>query len=89
MTIIGAIMDKVMRRGLYKAYVNDQLITMCQDCRYNIREHNPIPGLKDLIVHRCEMTVGTDGNKQTLIDPYSIPAWCPFKVIEIEGAKAQ
>ena len=83
MTLIGAIMDKVMRRGLYKAYVNDKLITQCEDCRHNLREHNPIPGMKDLLVHRCEMEFNLDGTHKLLVDPYGIPNWCPFKIIDI------
>jgi len=90
MTFVGLIMDKLMRRGLYKAYVNDQLITKCEDCRHNLREHNPLPGLKDIVVHRCEEEFNLDGTHKVLIDPYGIPSWCPFKIVDVsEGVTAQ
>ena len=85
MTLIGSIMDKVMKRGLYKAYVNDRLISQCKDCRHNLTEHNPIPGFRSAVrVHRCEMDWNLDGTNKVLIDPYGIPAWCPFKIKELE-----
>ena len=90
MTLIGAIMDKVMKRGLYKAYVNDKLITRCEQCRHNLIEHNPIPGFKEVVVHRCEMEWNLDGTHRVLIDPYGIPNWCPYRIVEVtEPAVAQ
>ena len=81
MTIIGAIMDKVMKRGLYRAYVNDRLITMCQDCTENLEEPNPL--LKSVPVHRCRQEFNLDGTHKVLVDPYSVPSWCPHRIVDI------
>jgi hypothetical protein len=87
MTLIGAIMDKVMHRGLYKAYVNDKLVMMCRDCDNNGFE----PGFfKSAPVHRCLGEWAMDGKNRVIIDPYGVPSWCPNKIVEIaEGAKVQ
>lgn len=74
-------MDKVMHRGLYKAYVNDKLVTMCQDCEYNLEEPNPF--LKSVPVHRCGQEWNVDETHKVLVDPYSIPDWCPFKIVDV------
>jgi hypothetical protein len=79
MTLIGSIMDKVMQRGLYKAYVNDTMITMCRDCDHNHEEPNPITFIK-LPVHRCIQSFELDGTHTPIIDPYSVPGFCPFKI---------
>jgi hypothetical protein len=73
-------MDKVMHRGLYKAYVGDNLITQCQDCKHNITE---IGIIKSAPVHRCDQEFNLDGTHKLLIDQYGIPNWCPFKIVEI------
>lgn len=80
MTVIGAIMDKFMRRGLYKAYVNDRLISMCQDCMNN---HTETGLLKSAPVHRCAVEWTLDGKNKIIIDPYNIPSWCPHKIVEL------
>jgi hypothetical protein len=83
MTIIGAIMDKVMRRTGFKAYVDDRLIRGCGECKYNLDEPNPIPFMKDVPNHRCEMNIGLDGKHMTILDPHNIPEMCPFKIVDI------
>jgi hypothetical protein len=80
MTIIGAIMDKVMKRGLYKAYVNDRLITMCQDCTNNGTETGIF---KSSPVHRCLVEWALDGKNRVIIDPYNVPDWCPHRIVDI------
>jgi hypothetical protein len=87
MTLIGSVMDKIMKRGLYKAYVNDRLITMCQDCVNNRTEFGIF---KSMPVHRCAVEWALDGKNRIIIDPYNVPEWCPCKIIEInEPAVAQ
>ena len=88
MSLIGSVMDKVMHRGLYKSCVGDKLITQCEECRHNLREHNPVPFMKDILVHRCEQEWNVDGTHKILIDPHGIPDWCPFKIVDMtEGVK--
>jgi len=85
MTVIGAIMDKVMRRGLYKAYVNDRLISMCKDCINNVTE----PGIfKAATVHRCLGEIGDDGRNRVILDPYNVPSWCPHRIVDVTGQAA-
>lgn len=87
MTLIGAIMDKVMKRGLYKAYVDDKLITMCQDCTNNQID---VGGFKSAPAHTCSVEWNIDGTNKRIIDPYGIPAWCPHRIVDIiEPAVAQ
>jgi hypothetical protein len=87
MSLIGAVMDKVMKRGLYRAYDGNRLISMCQDCKNNAYE----PGFfKSVPVHRCLSEWTLDGKNRVIIDPYNVPTWCPCKIEEIpEGVKAQ
>jgi hypothetical protein len=80
MTVIGAIMDKVMRRGLYKAYVGDRLIMMCQDCKNNATETGVF---KSAPVHRCLGEWALDGKNRVIVDPYSVPGWCPHRIVDI------
>ena len=83
MTLIGIIMDKVMKRGLYKAYVNDKLVMMCQDCTNNTTETGIF---KSSPVHRCLGEWTLDGKNRIIIDPYGVPGWCPHKITEIPEA---
>ncbi len=87
MTLIGAIMDKVMKRGLYKAYVDDRLITMCRDCTNNATETGVF---KSAPVHRCLGEIAADGKNRIIIDPYNVPGWCPHRIVDAtEPAVAQ
>lgn len=79
MSLIGTVMDKVMRRGLYKAYVGHRLISMCQDCVNNVTETGVF---KSAPVHRCLGEIETDGKNKIILDPYNIPGWCPYKITE-------
>lgn len=81
MSLIGAIMDKVMRRGLYQAYAGDRLITMCQDCTNNATDTG---GFKSVPAHRCLVEWDLNGKNRLIIDPYNVPSWCPCRITEIQ-----
>ena len=81
MNALDTLVQKViLKRTGYKALVKENLISGCGDCCYNLEE----PGLiKIAPVHRCSMTIVTDGKHQIIFDPLNIPEYCPFRIFEV------